>query len=271
MNASEGICWPMISLPIEPPRPADGEANSCVLPAVWCRRILTSLSRRKLPDRAAGSLEMLLTYFIELHPPAESFLSQLTEYAEGSRLGLAEAADTLRRAWQDGHGDLAVAAPPLQETLRTLGARLDDAGAHAAYIAITAEQVQVQTFGELTECSLDPMELRLEIASRLALRGRVAPADADAPLPYETRLRMVGSDLEDEASQAYELFVTPRTVVVEGSEGYYRSCTLDELLGEGPPAGTSAAAPPPPALLRAAVGSASGQGGRGGRRGRRRR
>jgi hypothetical protein len=39
----------------------------------------------------------------------------------------------------------------------------------------------------------------------------------------------VGAGLEDQPSQAYELFVTPRTVVVEGSGGYYRSWTLEEI------------------------------------------
>jgi hypothetical protein len=230
------MCGLMISLPPEPPRLTDRPADSLAVPAVWCRRILTSLSSRKLPDRAAGNLEMLLTYFIQLHPPVEAFMDLLADYAQGSRPGLAEAADVLQRAWRDGHGDLAVAAPPLPETLRTLGARLDDAGARAAYITVTPEQAQLQTFGALTECSLDPLELRLEVASRLALRGQVAPADPSAPPRYETRLRVVGSRLEDEPSQAYELFVTPRTIVVEGSAGYYRSCTLDELIAALPAA-----------------------------------
>jgi hypothetical protein len=175
----------------------------------------------------------------------------------------------LRRTWLDGHGDLAVAAPPLQETLRTLGARLDDAGARAAYITVTPEQVLLQTFGELTACSLDPLELRLEVASRLALRGRVAPADPSAPPPYETRLRLVGSGLEDQPPQAYELFVTPRTIVVEGSEGYYRSCTLDELVQRAPPRATLADSPFSAVSSGAAPDAAGRNGGRADRHGRR--
>ncbi|HEY7066278.1 MAG TPA: hypothetical protein VII06_32700 [Chloroflexota bacterium] len=225
----------MISLAPEPTVATMQPADSPLLPTAWCRRILTSLTHRKLPDRAAGNLEVLLTYFIELDPPAASFVDRLKDYAESSRPEMAKAAELLRQAWRDAHDKQALPPPSLQETLRTLGARLDDAGARAAYLALTPEQVQLQTFGALTQCSLDPRELRLEVAARLALRGQVAPDGPNAPPRYETRLRVIGARLDDEPPQSYELFVTPRTIVVEGSAGYYRSCTLDDLVEQPTP------------------------------------
>lgn len=54
--------------------------------------------------------------------------------------------------------------------------------------------------------------------------------------PLRDAAARVGSRLEREPSQTYELCITPRTIVVEGSEGYYRFCTLDEIVVALPPA-----------------------------------
>jgi hypothetical protein len=219
----------------------DTAVQSPTIPEVWCRRILAALSQRRTADRSAVHLEILLTYFIEMKPGPEGFGDLLARHADSGRAGLAEAAQVLQRAWQDGHGAEHVAGPPLQETLRTLGARIDDAGVRAAYLTVTPDTAQIQTLGQLSECTLDPLELRLEIAARTTLRGQIAAPAPHAPVRYETRLRAVAADLMDAPEQAYELFVTPRTVVVEGSDGYYRPWTLDDVLA-ALPAGASPAA-----------------------------
>jgi hypothetical protein len=126
------------------------DAGFPVLPEAWCRRILTSLARRKLQDRTAGHLEMLLTFFIEMNPPADAFGALLARHAESGRAGLSEAAGVLQRAWQGGHDTAGgLLLPPLQETLRTLGARIDDTGARAAYLTLSPDNAHLQPIGAL--------------------------------------------------------------------------------------------------------------------------
>ena len=199
-------------------------------PSAWCRRILTSLSQRKLQDREAGYLEMLLTYVIERDPSLDAFDEMLVQYEGDARTGIAEAAGLLARAWRRATAASAAAPPPpLQETLRTLGGLLDEAGARGAYLMVAIDSALVQTFGDMTQVRLGPIELRQTVAARMALRGQVAPADPAVPERYETLLRAVGTELDAELPQAYELVVTRRTVVVEGSEGYYSVLTIEQL------------------------------------------
>jgi hypothetical protein len=206
-------------------------------PQAWCRRILTSLSQRNVQDREAGYLEMLLTYFIELDPPADLFGDLLSKYVSDQRADIAEAAGLLQRSWLRGRAATATGPlPGQQEVLRTLGGRLDDAGARGAYLAVGPEGVRLQILGEPSVVILDLGELRQEIAGRTALRGQVAPADPSAPDRFETRLRAVGMELDRlvqaqalAAAHAYELVALRRTVVVEGEAGYHRVFLTDEL------------------------------------------
>lgn len=199
-------------------------------PQAWCRRILGSLLQRKIEGPEAGDLEMLLTYFIELNPSAAAFTDLLARYATDSRVGMAEAAGLLQRSWLRGRSGAArEPMPPLAESLRAVGGGLDEAFARAAYIVTEPDSLQVQTFGELTQRTLGPQELHQEISARTALRGQVMPPDRTTLERYETRLRTVGSLLEGEPAQSFGIVVTRRTVVVEGSEGYYNVFTNEHL------------------------------------------
>ena len=203
-------------------------------PQAWCRRILTSLSQREVQRREAGNLEMLLSYFIQLDPTAEAFDELLAQYVTDARPGIAEAAALLQSSWLRGRtaarAEAAPAPPALQEALRTLGALIDETGARVVYIAVEPRRALVQRFGgEPTQFAMSPAELMQEIAARQALRGQVPPVDPTSTVLYETRLRAVGAELDREPPQAYELVITPRSVVVEGSAGYHRVFTLDEL------------------------------------------
>ena len=83
--------------------------------------------------------------------------------------------------------------------------------------------------GELSYRTAGLLELSQEVAARTVLRVQVPPSDPASPERYETRLRAVGAELDAEPAQAYELVVTRRTIVVEGSAGYYRVCTAEGL------------------------------------------
>jgi hypothetical protein len=99
-----------------------------------------------------------------------------------------------------------------------------------AYLVVSLEGVRVLTFGgEPYQRNIDRAELQQEIAARTALRGQVPPCDQAEGGSREARLRVVGSILEEEVDQSYDLVVTPRALVVEGSEGYYRLFADDEL------------------------------------------
>jgi len=204
-------------------------------PQAWCRRILTSLSQREVQRREAGNLEMLLSYFIQLDPTAEAFDELLAQYVADARPGIAEAAALLQSSWLRGRTAARAPAPapfPLQESLRTLGALIDESGARIVYLAVEPHRAQVQTFGgEPTRLAFTHAELMQEIAARQALRGQVPPVDPLSTELCETRLRAVGAELDRESPQSIELVVTPRSVVVEGSEGYHRVFTVDELAG----------------------------------------
>lgn len=210
--------------------PLSNPDQSALTPQVWCRRILASLVQRKVEGREAGDLEMLLTYFIELDPSTPVFTDLLARYAGDSRSGIAEAATLLQRSWLRGRtGAAAQPMPPLAETLRAVGGSLDEALARAAYVVTEPDSIQVQTFGELTQQTLGPQELQQEIAARSTLRGQVAPADPTGTERYETRLRAVGTVLDEEPPQSFAIMATRRAVVVEGSEGYYGVFNNDDL------------------------------------------
>jgi hypothetical protein len=135
---------------------------------------------------------------------------------------VAEAAWVLQRWWLRGDWALeAPPAPPLAETLRALGARLDEAAPEAAYVAVTGDGARLQTFGEGEAQALGLAELWHEIAARTAPRGQLGAADLAAPERYETRPRAVGTELDRQPAQGYRLLVTRHSIVVEGSAGYY--------------------------------------------------
>jgi hypothetical protein len=212
--------------------PLSNPDHGAVSPQAWCRRILASLLQRKVEGPEAGDLEMLLTYFIELDPSTPVFTDLLARYASDSRAGIADAASLLQRSWLRGRSGAArEPMPPLAEALRAVGAGLDEALARAAYVVTEPDSLQVQTFGDLTQLTLGPQELHQEIAARSALRGQVAPADPVGTDRYETRLRAVGNVLDEEPAQSFAIVVTRRTVVVEGSEGFHRVFSNDDLAG----------------------------------------
>jgi len=173
---------------------------------------------------------MLVTYLIELDPSMAVFTDLLARYASDSRAGIAEAAGLLQRSWLRGRtGAVREPMPPLAESLRAIGGGLDEALVRAAYVVTEPDTIQVQTFGDLTHIMLGPQELNQEIAARTALRGQVAATDPTSTERYETRLRGVGSVLDGEPAQSFAIIVTRRTVVVEGSEGYYNVFSNEDL------------------------------------------
>src|SRR5688500_15584583 len=173
---------------------------------------------------------MLLTYLVGLIPAAQVLAAQLAQSASDPRPTIAETARVLQEAWLQASVDPAVAPPPsLQDTLRTLGALLDEPGARGAYLVLAPNWVQLHTFGAHSTLQLGPLQLRQEIAARAALRGMLPPADPTAPDRYETRLRAVGAELDRQPLQAYELVLTPRTVDVESTTGYSRLFTTADL------------------------------------------
>jgi hypothetical protein len=198
-------------------------------PQAWCRRVLTSLNQRQVAEREAGYLEMLLTYFIERDPTAEAFTGMLAQYIDDPRPGIAEAAALLQRSWQRGR-TVTAPFPPLSEALRTIGGLLDDGNVRYAYLVVSRDGVRVLTFGgEPYQRNIDHAELQQEIAARTALRGQVPPCDQAEGVSREARLRVIGSLLEQETEQSYDLVMTPRALIIEGSEGYYRLFPDDEL------------------------------------------
>jgi hypothetical protein len=130
----------------------------------------------------------------------------------------------LRDAWLSAGGDRATRlAPAFQETLRMVGALLDETAARGAYLVLAPEWVQLHAFGAHGPLQLGLLQLCQEIAARTALRGRVPPADPTALDRYETRLRVVGAELDRAPVQAYELVITPRAIEVESTTGYQRT------------------------------------------------
>jgi hypothetical protein len=238
------------------------EAESSLLtPREWCERVLAALRQRKRAGPGVAYMEMMLTYLIELDPPHEEFGELLARYIGDVGPGIAGAADLLQASWR--RAEALPAPPPLAETLRTLGGLLDDAGTALARLSLAPESVLLQALGPVQERALGPAELQQEIAARTALRGQVpsdpaaaptavgspdAPArpdrsePPDTPVPadrYEPLLRNLGAALAAEPPQSYEVYVTPRAVVVEGSAGYFAVFTRPQLaaLRQEPPAG----------------------------------
>jgi hypothetical protein len=180
--------------------------------------------------RKAGDLEMLLTFFIELNPSVPVFTDLLARYAVDPRPGMAEAAGILQRSWLRGRAaSTTEPMPPLAEVLRTVGALLDEGSTRAAYIVTAPDCVQVQTFGDLSQLRLGPREFQQEIAARAALRGQADTGQAEPIERYEARLRAVGSVLDEQPPQSFAVVTTRRSAVVEGTEGYYRIFTNDDI------------------------------------------
>jgi hypothetical protein len=206
------------------------------MPVEWCRRILGSLRQRKTQRRSAGDMETLLTYFIELSPTLDTFPALLAQYVGDPRAGIASAAGVLQRAWQRTRTTAAMPADlPLAEVLRTLGALLDESEAHAGLLVLARDRPRLHIFsesvasGDMAHRTFGLLELSLEIAARTALRGQLAPRDPTATDRFETRLRAVGVELDQEPPQSYKMLLTERTIVVEGTAGYYRVCTSEGL------------------------------------------
>ncbi len=214
-------------------RPAKPVPVAALSPQDWCRSILASLHQRRGQGRAVGELEMLLSAVSQLDPTIERFESLLTRYAASAQPAVSKAAQVLVEAWWDRTiSAVAASLPPLQETLRSLGGVLDDWQASVAYLAIDQEGALLQAFGEDRPLRLGRAALHQAIGARTVLRGMVAPADPTSSERYETRLRVVGADLDQQPAQAYELLVTRRTIVAEGSGGYYRVCTAEGLTSD---------------------------------------
>jgi hypothetical protein len=223
--------------------PPDGHATpvpgGAVSPAVaaapqptpWCRTILTALEQHGAADRVAGQLGLLLCSLIEMELAPDDFGRLLARYAVDPRPDIAEAAGMLQSAWAR-----ATEAPgpaplplPLPEQLGLLGRLLDEAGAHAAYVSLGPAGATIQGCGPTPfERTLGPLELQHEHARRSVDAG--APAGPDR---FETRLRLVGALLERQAAPAYELFVGPHCVEVEGSDGSCRLFPSAETVGSG--------------------------------------
>jgi hypothetical protein len=214
---------------------------SPMTPQRWCRRVLGALGHWDIQSPQAVTLVRLLTYFIELDPTDGGFDQLLAQHVDDSRPDVAAAAGRLQHAWLLWRESKALPSPPLQETLRTLGAFVDLAGARGAYLSVGPAEVAVQPFGAASTLHLGPLELMAESAARIALRGQGAPATGAAPAHHAPLLRRLGAVLDAEPPQAYEIVVLPRLVVVEGQAGYYRAFTLDELAAP-PPADDSPAA-----------------------------
>ena len=218
-------------LPVEVTTPPDapdaaGAAAGGVSPKAWCRRLLTLLGQQEAHGPDVAYLQMLLTTCIQLDPTPDALGTWLGGHVASARPGVADAAALLRRAWQ--RDQASGTAPPLSEQLRTLGGLLDEVGAEVASFAVAEGQAQVHTFQETHGQTLEPEQLRRESALRAALRGR-GPRLSPAGPRYEPLLRVLGTVLEAEPPQTYEVLVTPRAIVVDGETSGFQVFTLDQL------------------------------------------
>jgi hypothetical protein len=199
-------------------------------PQAWCGRVLGALTRRRLEARKSQRLELLLRYFIDLDPSTQEFDALLARHATDVRPTNAAVAQQLEQAWlRTRIGTLHMPVLALQETLRTLGALLDEYDTEAGYLAVVGDSTTVQPLGEWKPRALEPLELLHEIAARTALRGQIRHADPGDPTRYETRLRAVGAELDLQPRQAYQFLVSRQTIVVEGSAGCYEVYTTEAL------------------------------------------
>jgi hypothetical protein len=208
---------------------------SPMTPRRWCRRVLGALGQWDIQSAETATLVRLLTYFIELDPTDAAFDDLLAQHVDDPRPDVAAVASRLQHAWLLWRESKAEPAPPLQETLRTLGAFVDLAGARGAYLSVGPSEVAVQPFGAASTLHLGPLELMAESAARVALRGQGTPTDAAALPHHATLLRRLGGVLDAEEPQAYEVVVLPQLIVVEGEAGYYRVFAPEELLAPAPP------------------------------------
>jgi hypothetical protein len=202
-------------------------STASLTPQAFCRRILTALRQRMRADHESSYLQMLLTYFIDLDPSAEEFDALLARYVADGRPGIAEAALILQDARRRSLPDAPPPLPPLSETLRTVGAVLDEAGAQVATIELSDHGVLLRLFKEAEERTLSPLQVHQESSARTALRGQVS---ADASVRYEALLRMVGILLDREYAPAYRLFVTPQLIGVHSSTGHYAAFPRETLV-----------------------------------------
>jgi hypothetical protein len=202
-------------------------------PRAWCESILDPLTVRRTGSREVRHLEMLLLYLRQVNPSAEEFPALLAHHAADPRPATVEAAKVLERLWlqECSAGDRLRLSSPLQDTLRTLDALLDEAGARAGYALVGPEQTELRTFGERARLELGPLGVRQMIAARMALRGHVEPADPVAPGRHETHLRAVGAalDVDRDPTQSYEVIALPRTIVVENSAGESQTFNQEQL------------------------------------------
>src|SRR4051812_41109495 len=182
------------------------------------------------PDHESSYLEMLLTYFIDLNPTPEEFSVRLARYVADGRPGIADAAATLQEASRRSAPDATLPIPPLSETLRVLGALVDEAGADAAILEITEDVVQLRLFGELSQRTLTPLELQQESHARTVLRGQVPTDDPSASSRYETLLRTVGTLLDKEYAPSYRIVAMPGLIGVHSGTGHYVAYSVAELL-----------------------------------------
>jgi hypothetical protein len=194
--------------------------------------MLTALRQRMQPDHESSYLEMLLTYFIDVNPTPEAFQVRLARYVADGHPGIAEAAATVQAASRRRARDATPPLPPLAETLRVLGALVDEAGAESALLEITAAGVQLRVFGELSQRTLQPLEVHQESAARTVLRGRVLADDPTAASRYELLLRTVGTLLDKEYAPSYRIVVMPGLIGVHSGTGHYTAYPLAELLAQ---------------------------------------
>jgi CheY-like chemotaxis protein len=219
-------------LPVAAPAPVDVPdtarvTGSGLSPKAGCRRLLTLLGQQQAHGPDVAYLQMLLTAAIQLdHEPA-ALDAWLAQHVASARPGVADAAALLRRAWQREQA-AAAGLPPLSEQLRTLGGLLDEVGAEVASFAVAEGQAQVHTYQEAHEQLLEPQQLRRESGLRAALRGRGLRMSPAGPR-YEPLLRVLGTVLEAEPPQTYEVLVTPRAIVVDGATSGCQVFTLREL------------------------------------------
>ncbi len=206
------------------------EAGDPLTPRTWCRCVLALVRRWQAEGHNLRHLEALLRYLAALDPPADAFTALLEGYVAHLSPASADAAVLLERSWRRWR-EGGPRRAPFQETLRTLGALLDAAGARAAVLTVAPDGATQQTFRELDQHYFEPPELAEQIAARVALRGKRPPPVQPPVDRYEVLLRALGAtlDREGDPTQPYELVVTPRTVVVTDGAGNHRIFTVEEL------------------------------------------
>jgi hypothetical protein len=214
-------------------------AGADTSPEAWCRETLAFLEQETAATDSVPYREMVLAYIIQRDPSPADFEALLAKWAVGATGEIGEAAALLRAAWLRAQ---AVTSPlehlGRSELLRTLGGLLDNSSAHAARLVVTKEAVELQVFHDSSEADaggVHEMEMPLEelrhlsAARMAALRGRAPDRDPTRAERFETRLRMVGLQLESLPDVTYEVIVVPWLVTVHASTGETWTFTADEL------------------------------------------